>query len=159
MEKYQFKDDGITPNNQLPVLVFRAVNHNPYLADFFENTFKEAGWGNNWRDIINVADHYHSNTHEILGISKNRVRLKIGGAKGKEIELAEGDVVLIPAGVGHYSLDNSHPYEVVGGYPGGAEWDFILNDSGQYYDAKTRIKALPKYPKGLINILINLEKG
>jgi uncharacterized protein YjlB len=32
-------------------------------------------------------------------------------------------MIILPAGVGHYSVDNSVEYQFVGGYPNGAEWN------------------------------------
>lgn len=147
MEKYIFEDDGITPNSDLPVLIYRNVAKGLHLAEYFEHLLQKNGWTNNWRDTISLQDHYHSTTHEALAIAEGNVRVQIGGKNGKMVELYAGDVVIIPAGVGHYSLDNSHPYLVVGGYPDGASWDMIYNEKDKYIKAKERIQKLKKYEK------------
>jgi len=114
---YYFTNDSIIPNNTLPVLLYKNV-----LQDF-EATFKKNGWTNNWKDIILPYDHFHSNTHEVLGLAEGTAKLKIGGQNGVELVVETGDVILMPAGVGHYSLDNSTPYQFIGGYPNGADWN------------------------------------
>ena len=116
-----FKNDGVIPNNPLPVLVYKEV-----LQDF-EATFKINGWTNNWRDIILHYDHFHSNTHEVLGLAQGAAKLKIGGENGIELQVETGDVIIMPAGVGHYSLDNSMKYQFIGGYPNGADWNLKTN--------------------------------
>jgi uncharacterized protein YjlB len=125
IEQYWFKDDGVIPNSKLPVLVYRqvCVSHNK--SDWFESTFIANGWTNNWRDIILSYDHFHSTTHEVLGVGRGSVTLKVGGQSGKQLILYEGDVLILPAGVGHYSVDTSTEYEIVGGYPDGRAWDLL----------------------------------
>ncbi len=46
-------------------------------------------------------------------------RFGFGGDDGIETDLAAGDVVLIPAGVGHKRLSQKPGFLVVGGYPPG----------------------------------------
>lgn len=152
----QFEGDGSTPNNHLPVIVYPQVIKNSQIPynDCLEKIFQANGWTNNWRDIILMKDHYHSTTHEVLGISKGVVRLHLGGKNGKPLLAKAGDVIIIPAGVGHYSLSNQAPYEVVGGYPNGLEWDVIFAAPNKYEAAKEKIAqlAIPnKDPIGGIN--------
>ena len=78
---------------------------------------------NNWRDIILSYDHFHSNTHEVLGLGFGEVKLKIGGSSGEIFTLTAGDVIIIPAGVGHHSISEHSNYQFVGGYPNGNNWD------------------------------------
>ena len=47
----------------------------------------------------------------------------LGGRNGKMVNVDMGDVIILPAGVGHYSVDNSMDYQFVGGYPNGADWN------------------------------------
>ena len=89
----------------------------------FESTFLQNGWANNWHDIILTEDHFHSNTHEVLGLKRGQARLMLGGRKGKMVNVDMGDVIILPAGVGHYSVDHSMDYQFVGGYPNGADWN------------------------------------
>jgi uncharacterized protein YjlB len=119
---YFFENDGDIPNNKLPVLIYK--NALKYIAaQDFEFCFTQNGWTNNWQDIILPTDHFHSNTHEVLGLKSGQARLKLGGKNGEIINVETGDVIILPAGVGHYSVDNSLEYQFVGGYPNGADWD------------------------------------
>ena len=45
----------------------------------------------------------------------------IGGQNGIELLAKTGDVIIIPAGVGHYSIGNQEKYEVIGDYPDGLD--------------------------------------
>jgi uncharacterized protein YjlB len=47
----------------------------------------------------------------------------LGGGKGEIVTVEVGDVIILPAGVGHYSVDNSVDYKFVGGYPNGVDWN------------------------------------
>ncbi len=119
---YYFENDGDIPNNILPVIIYK--NALQYLTDkIFESTFLQNGWTNNWQDIILTEDHFHSNTHEVLGLKSGEARLMLGGRKGEIVNVEQGDVIILPAGVGHFSVDNSTDYQFVGGYPNGADWN------------------------------------
>ena len=123
---YYFKNDGVIPNNTLPLLVYRNVLK--YIAsENFELVFKKNGWTNNWKDIILPYDHFHSNTHEVLGLAKGNARLRLGGKNGSDLLIEIGDVIIMPAGVGHYSIDNSLDYQFIGGYPNGADWNVKIS--------------------------------
>lgn len=143
-EVYFFEDDGITPNSQYPVIVMPQVCKGEGLENIFPATFKKNSWGNNWLDIIQSRDHYHSSTHEVLGICKGEVHLKIGGQNGQLFHLEAGDAIIIPAGVGHFSIADSTGYLVAGGYADGNTWDMIYNEPEKYEAAKQRIRLLPK---------------
>ncbi|MFM6948652.1 MAG: hypothetical protein ACKOWQ_06540 [Aquirufa sp.] len=56
-------------------------------------------------------------------MAEGTVKLKIGGQHGVELVVETGDVIIMPAGFGHYSLDNSSHYLFIGGYPNGADWN------------------------------------
>ena len=119
---HYFENDGDIPNNILPVIIYKNALH--YLTDKnFESTFLQNGWANNWRDIILTEDHFHSNTHEVLGLKSGQARLMLGGRKGEIVNVEQGDVIILPAGVGHFSVNNSADYQFVGGYPNGADWN------------------------------------
>lgn len=140
-----FDDDGVTPNNRLPVLIYKNVlaEIKEDFASSLEKIFQQNNWTGNWRDIVLDKDHYHSTTHEVLGISKGTVDLQLGGANGKQFSVSAGDVLIIPAGVAHRSLNNELHYEVIGGYPDGLPWDMIYCEPEKYKESKIVIDALP----------------
>ncbi len=112
-------------------------------SDWFETTFSKNGWTNNWRDIILPYEHFHSTTHEVLGVGKGSVTLRVGGQKGTQLTLHAGDVVILPAGVGHCALAGMGDYEIVGGYPEGRSWDLRIGDEADHDEMLMRIKRLP----------------
>ncbi len=119
---FYFENDGDIPNNILPVIIYK--NALQYLTDKnFESTFSQNRWANNWQDIILTEDHFHSNTHEVLGLKSGQASLMLGGRRGEIVNVEQGDVIILPAGVGHFSVDNSGDYQFVGGYPNGADWN------------------------------------
>jgi uncharacterized protein YjlB len=124
---YFFANDGTIPNSNLPVVVYSNVCESADCAYWFEAKFQENEWTNNWHDIVLPYDHFHSNTHEVLAVSKGTVKLKIGGEKGKIIKATKGDVIVLPAGVGHYSISENADYQIVGGYPNGLAWDMCTD--------------------------------
>jgi uncharacterized protein YjlB len=140
---YQFNDDGTIPNNPLPVLLYGQVCEVADQAAWFERQFHRNGWTNNWRDIILPYDHFHSTTHEVLGVAKGTVVLQLGGRKGREVRVRPGDVLVLPAGVGHCALPGEGDYEIVGGYPNGRAWDLLRGSLAERTDALPHIKALP----------------
>jgi uncharacterized protein YjlB len=120
---FYFKEDGIIPNSSLPVILYKSVINLPDSSEWLETQFIKNNWLNNWRATILPYDHFHSNTHEVLGLGFGEVQLKIGGADGEVFTLSAGDVIVIPAGVGHYSITEHSNYQFVGGYPNGNSWD------------------------------------
>jgi uncharacterized protein YjlB len=126
VEAIHFTDDGAIPNNpKLPLLVYAGAvevsGADPAVA--FETLFARHGWSGGWRDGIYPFPHYHSTAHEVLGIARGRAKVRFGGDRGRVLEVRAGDVVVIPAGVGHQNLGSSGDLLVVGAYPGGADFD------------------------------------
>jgi uncharacterized protein YjlB len=124
---FLFADDGVIPNNpELPLVVYRRALRLDRVSDpaaWFEELFAANGWGDAWRNGIYDFVHYHSRIHEVLGIARGRARVQFGGAKGQEIDLAAGDVAILPAGTGHKCLMASGDFLVVGAYPGDGTYD------------------------------------
>ncbi len=125
VDALRFEDDGAIPNNRLPLLVYPGVvgvtGADPAAA--FEARFAANGWRGAWRNGIYPFPHYHSTAHEVLGIARGEARVRFGGGNGRVLTVRAGDVVVIPAGVGHQNLGASADLLVVGAYPGGAAWD------------------------------------
>jgi len=141
-ELLHFLDDGLCPNNQLPVIVYYQVTNEKNKSDWLEKTFKQNGWTNNWRDVVLGYDHFHSNTHEVLGIGNGKIKLQLGGRNGKSLKVSAGDVIILPAGVGHYAIEQNEKYEIVGGYPDGKSWDMCTGHEEDRNLILSRIKDL-----------------
>jgi uncharacterized protein YjlB len=124
---FRFEDDGETPNNpQLPLILYRTPVRRPRGLDpaaVFEELFASNGWTRSWRDGMYDFIHFHTRTHEVLGIARGMVRARFGGGGGGLVELGTGDVVIIPAGTGHRRLRSSSDLLVVGAYPRFGKYD------------------------------------
>lgn len=116
-----FEDDGLVPNNRLPFLVYKAAVDvdNDHPEKTIEGLFGTNGWGAMWRNGVFDYLHYHSTVHEVLGVSRGNARVQFGGERGKALEIAAGDVAILPAGTGHQLISASDDFCVVGAYPPG----------------------------------------
>src|SRR3979411_428641 len=116
-----FADDGSVPNNPtLPLLLYRGavdLSRTPDPEEKIENIFKENGWGGLWRNGIFPYVHYHSMIHEAMGVARGHAEVRFGGDNGRTIAVASGDVVVLPAGIGHQRLTQSPDLVVIGAYP------------------------------------------
>ena len=144
-EQLNFKDDGIFPNSPLPLLCYRwAITTNAKdPASIFEERFAENDWTNSWRDGVYSFPHYHSTSHEVLGVYSGSATLRLGGEHGRNVEVHAGDVIVIPAGVAHQNVRVSDDFGVVGAYPGGRSWDLLRGLPGERPKADHNIAALP----------------
>lgn len=125
-EHYIIHGDNDFPNNDyLPVLIYKQAfdSNKKKLADIIEETFNKNKWTNSWRDTILEEHHYHSNTHEVLGVSAGECKVQLGGPNGLIFDVSKGDVMILPAGIAHKNLGCSKDFECVGGYPDGIEPD------------------------------------
>ena len=128
---YLLPDDGRIPNNPtLPLLVYGGALQLPAdnPAALCERVISASGWGNGWRNGIYSFHHYHSTAHEVLAIARGKARVHFGGENGPRLDVGPGDVVIIPAGVGHKNLGSSRDLLVVGAYPPGQTWDLLRGD-------------------------------
>ena len=144
---FMFADDGTVPNNpHLPMLHYRRcidLSGTPHPEDVIEAVFKKNGWGDLWRNGIFPYVHYHSQIHEGLGIARGRAKVRFGGEKGQEIDLSEGDVVLLPAGTGHQCLWASPDLMVIGTYPPDGRYDLCRGSKAEHAKA---VKTIPQVP-------------
>lgn len=136
------KDDGIIPNNpDLPVLFYPAALKGK--ANQAEENFNKNNWGNSWTNGIFDFHHYHSNSHEVLAVVKGTATVLIGGPNGKELEVTEGDVLVLPAGTGHKRIESSPDFKVAGAYPDGMEYNTKTTNSEDRLQALDDIKKVP----------------
>ena len=146
VEAHYFEDGGAVPNNPaLPLLVYRQVSGLGLgdVATAIEARFGQNGWGNGWRNGIYPFHHFHSNAHEVLGLASGRAKVRFGGASGVSLELLAGDVVVIPAGVGHKREEGSGDLLVIGAYPPGEDPDLIREGEGDGRALRDSIRAVP----------------
>jgi uncharacterized protein YjlB len=113
---------GDFPNNAyLPLLIYKKalVLSSTRISD----TFLSNRWCNVWVDSIYPFDHFHSNTHEVLGISTGSVVVQLGGPNGILVELEAQDALILPAGVAHKKIQSDQNFQCVGAYPFNIEYD------------------------------------
>lgn len=147
---FTFRDDGRTPNNpNFPLILYRSpIVPNPDVdpAAVFEVLFSKNGWKRSWRDGIYDFLHFHTKTHEVLGIARGRAHVQFGGDRGRILEVKAGDVVVLPAGTGHRRRGASKDLLVVGAYPDGGAYD-EPKPSEIDYDTAVASIAKVKRPK------------
>lgn len=147
-ELYYFEDDGIIPNSKYPLIIYRQVfmYKGEEGAEWLEKTFTENNWTNSWRWGVYPFHHYHSNTHEVLGVFSGKALLQLGGPRGEQLNINGGDIIIIPAGTAHKCLIHSKDFTVVGAYPGGIEPDLIREEDLRPLYIKDKIEKV-KLPK------------
>ena len=138
-----FKDDGLVPNNPLPMLFYRGAVQADDMADAIETLFANNGWGHSqWRNGIFPFVHYHSMIHEALGIARGHAKVRFGGDNGEVVEVEAGDLAVLPAGTGHQRLSSSDDLLVIGAYPPEGTYNLCRGDN-----PADRDMALPTIPK------------
>ena len=132
------------PNSPLPVLIYRQVVDaaGEKAAAAFETLFADHGWPPQWRYGLYEFDHFHSTAHETLGVFRGRARIRLGGPAGRQHDIAAGDVVVLPAGVGHACLEASGDFTMVGAYPPGQSWEVERGEPGELDAACRRVAAI-----------------
>jgi uncharacterized protein YjlB len=147
IETHFFADDGTVPNNRLPLVLYRGgLGHEGDLVARCEKMFEANGWPGAWRNGIYGHHHYHSTAHEVLGIARGSARVRLGGENGATVELCEGDVVVIPAGVAHKRESASADLLVIGSYPSGQRPDICRAEAGAHDKSAANVAqvALPQ---------------
>ncbi|MFL6544510.1 MAG: cupin [Candidatus Udaeobacter sp.] len=144
-EQLRFTDDGIYPGSVLPLLLYRAaiIAEAHDRAAVLERGFAQNDWRNSWRNGVYSFAHYHSTSHEVLGVYDGFAKLRLGGEHGQTVEIRSGDVILIPAGVAHQNIGASPDFGVVGAYPDGRHWDLLRGLPGERPKSDYTIAALP----------------
>ena len=136
-----FPDAGDIPNSRLPLLVYAGAA--PADADAIEALFRRNGWQPAWRYGVYPFPHYHSTAHEVLGVYRGSARIRLGHSAGRVFDVKAGDVIVIPAGVGHENLGASEDFHVVGGYPPGQRADLLRGRDGERPEADKNIARVP----------------
>ena len=145
---FSFDDDGLVPNNPMPFLVYKqAVDvTNGHPEKTIEGLFGAHGWGYMWRNGVYDYLHYHATVHEALGVASGHAVVRFGGDQGEELNIAAGDVAILPAGTGHQCLAASPDFSVVGAYPPGPKMQITRPTPENHAKA---LKTIPqvKLPK------------
>jgi uncharacterized protein YjlB len=142
--KYFCRDNGQFPNSFLPALLYKGILDISGLfpAHHIIHQFKENGWANAWKSGIFTYHHYHSTTHEVVGVYKGKTTLLLGGEKGHRVEIACGDMLIIPAGVAHKNLGIETNVKCVGAYPDGHAYDMNYGRTGERPETDVNIAGV-----------------
>jgi uncharacterized protein YjlB len=142
-----FADDGRIPNNPaLPLVLYRGgidLTGSPDPEEVIEKAFAANGWGSMWRNGIYPYVHYHSMIHEAMGIARGRATVRFGGDAGHKVEIASGDVVILPAGTGHQLITQTQELVVIGAYPPNGKYDLCRGSKAEHDEAVARIAKVP----------------
>lgn len=145
LETHRFPTpSGGVPNNpDLPLIVYRdALAPQERSVAGVRARAGARGWHGFWRGGVYPFHHFHAEAHEALAVIAGRARVRFGGPDGVDVELAAGDAVLIPAGVGHCARWASDDFACVGFYPPGQAPD-LARPEAPPAAAAARIAAVP----------------
>jgi uncharacterized protein YjlB len=143
--KHFFEDDGRIPNNpKLPLLLYpQALDESEREPSRCKELLGRNGWGGAWVDGVFSYHHFHSNAHEVLCVVGGSARLAFGGPEGETVEVEAGDVVVIPAGVGHKNERSDSGFTVIGAYPRGQEgYDLRTGEEGERPEVLENISSV-----------------
>jgi uncharacterized protein YjlB len=142
---FHFDDDGSIPNHStLPLIVYSgALSPDQSSASHFEELFEHNQWSGAWVDGVFSYHHYHSTAHEVLGVASGSATIQFGGTQGEPIQVQTGDVVVIPAGVGHCKQEASADFRIVGAYPVGQDWDLCTGKPEERPQVLQNIEQVP----------------
>ena len=146
VKEYRFEDDGRIPNNPaLPLLVYpQALGEDERSASRCMDLLRENGWGGSWVNGVFSYHHYHSVSHEVLCVVEGAARLDLGGPSGATLEVEAGDVLVIPAGVGHRNAGAGGGFRVIGAYPPGQEsYDIRTGEPDERPEVLENIRRVP----------------
>jgi len=147
-QAFVFPPDGAIPNHTLPLVLYpeglTPALRNP--SDC-QSLFARNSWGGNWVDGILEYWHFHVTGHEVLGCVAGEAEVGFGGDAGIVRTVRAGNVVVIPAGVGHKRLSAKRGgFTIVGGYPPNQSGEIIRAGDMPPDEAHARIAklALPR---------------
>jgi uncharacterized protein YjlB len=147
-EALSFPDDGDVPNHpRWPMIVYAQAIAPETLQKSetaFDELFARNGWPVAWRNGIYPFTHYHSKTHEVLGIARGEATVHFGGKAGKILTARAGDALLLPAGTGHKRISSSSDLLVIGAYPPGSKYDLMRSGEADKAAIRARIATVAR---------------
>lgn len=125
-QTFRFEPDEGIPNSSLPLVYWKGrLPASARGGAAATALFRRNGWQGTWVYTVFPYWHFHTRGHEALACVSGRARIGFGGDHGVKVDVEEGDVCVIPAGVGHRRLDASADFQMAGGYPPGQEGNIV----------------------------------
>lgn len=146
VEKYFFEGNGRVPNSRLPLLIYRNLIR--WDAPTMEAIMRKNQWAPSWHAHHGMwpRHHFHCESHEIICVRNGVHTAKFGGHDGISGEVRKGDVIVIPAGVGHCGLQISEDLDLTGGFPAGyGIVDFRMGFPEEYIELCERAREIPVF--------------
>lgn len=140
---------GAIPNHpKWPLLVYPAAVEisGPDPAVAFEQVFDANRWPAAWRDGVYPYHHFHTTAHETLGVYSGEVRVQFGGEDGVTITVRPGDVIVLPAGMGHKKVASRGSLGIVGAYPEGQHADMNVVKPARADRSAAAAEAVARVP-------------
>ncbi|KAL4807966.1 hypothetical protein BDV18DRAFT_110299 [Aspergillus unguis] len=115
-----------TPNNPLPVLHYKNVLPEPRTEEEVTKFLTAHKWEKRGTWGAGYESHFHPNSHECYGVFQGSSTLLLGASggdgvsnSGLRLTVHTGDVIVLPAGTGHSSVESTN-YRYIGVYPEGS---------------------------------------
>lgn len=146
VSRYHIPSYAGFPNTSLsphPVVVYHRAFTPPLSSSAVSGHLRSIGVVDpQWTYPMYTQPHFHSTTHEVLVVLSGSARLQFGGPRNPdkvEMRVEEGDVMVLPAGVGHAMLKDEGGFMMLGCYPkGGEQWDHCTGGE----EVERRIRGL-----------------
>ncbi|KAK9787941.1 hypothetical protein SCARD494_10191 [Seiridium cardinale] len=151
VSKHQIPAHQLIPNTsvqQKPLCHYHGIFPHSISASAIESHLSSVGVVEpQWRYTMYSTTHFHSTSHEVLCISSGKATLCFGGEDNPgrvELEAQRGDMLVVPAGVGHRLLkeEGGEGFEMVGSYPKGYNWDMCYGKKGE----EAKVKSIERIP-------------
>ena len=114
------------PNSRLPLLFWSGrAPVSRGCGDDICRLYERNGWHGCWIYTVFPYWHFHTRGHEVLTSVAGSARLGLGGRPNSVLEVTVGDVIVIPAGVGHRRIGASRDFLMAGAYPPEQEGNIV----------------------------------
>lgn len=144
IETHVLRGNGRVPNSRLPLLIYRGAFESGPMK--LEALMRKNEWPTDWHSSFGMypRHHFHSDTHELIAVTRGQLVGRFGGHDGICATLATGDIVVIPAGVGHFGESRTEDLRLTGAFPiGHAIHDFRLGYPEEYARMVERVQRVP----------------
>jgi uncharacterized protein YjlB len=144
VETHYLKGNGRIPNSRLPLLIYRGAVQ-VGVAEM-EEQIRRNDWPPEWHSSFGMypRHHFHSDAHELIAVTRGTMVGLFGGHDGVRATVTAGDVIVIPAGVGHFGESITEDLRLTGAFPAGyAIHDFRLGYPEEYARVVDRAQRVP----------------